>query len=275
MKEYLCSVKDQIHMLLLRRVAVLKLLPREELDQWHHRLSHVDDAPLLLIDVGGVNNDPLQAVKGQRLWEKELAKTTEQGHGGITRDIVPFSIRSIRRWGVPTAIPVRCFWRKETCSSTLKCLANCRTTAISNLPLFFPSHRYRNLPTWQLSSSLIQTSSKLWQSSVSTIIPRKEPNSRHKNIPDQIRSTQTRARHDQRVRRPVLLGRLSQLGRILRELFQELWQVVLVPGLLEGSSVLDGVACASTCQHYSLFLPSHSSLPFSFLPFKDLHSPEM
>lgn len=102
MKEYLplCSVKDQIHMLLLGRVAVLKLLPREELDQWHHRLPHISDAPLLLIDVGSVHNDPLQAVKRQRLWLDELAKT-EKAHGLGTGKagtaIVPFSIRSIRR----------------------------------------------------------------------------------------------------------------------------------------------------------------------------------
>ena len=54
-------------MLLIRDVAVLKLLPREKLDQWHHGLSHVNDAPLLLIDVGSVHNDPLQAVKRQGL----------------------------------------------------------------------------------------------------------------------------------------------------------------------------------------------------------------
>ena len=155
-------------MLLLRRVAVLELLPRQELDQWHHRLSHVNDAPLLLINVGSVHNDSLQAVKRQRLW-KELAKQRSKRMDQMTKDIVPFSIRSIRRWGVPTAIPVRLFLRKETCSSTLKCLANCRTILISYWSFFFPSHRrdhgHGNLPTWQPSCSLFQTSSKICHSS--------------------------------------------------------------------------------------------------------------
>lgn len=69
-------------MLLLRRVAVLKLLPREELDQWHHRLPHISDAPLLLVDVGSVHNDPLQALKRQRLWSDELAKNRESALTG-------------------------------------------------------------------------------------------------------------------------------------------------------------------------------------------------
>jgi hypothetical protein len=68
----------------------------------------------------GVHNDPLQVFERQSIWEQVSKGGTFLG----ARRYVPFSIRSIRRCGVPTAIPVRFFWRNETCSSSLKCFAN-------------------------------------------------------------------------------------------------------------------------------------------------------
>lgn len=108
-------------MLLRGCVPVLQLRLRQQLHQGHHGFPHIDDAPLLRVDVRCIHHQPLQAGKRQRPWDPVS--------GGCKEDDelwLPFSIRSIKRCGVPTAMPVLFFWRKETCSSTLKCLANCK-----------------------------------------------------------------------------------------------------------------------------------------------------
>lgn len=54
-------VKDQINVTLLARESLLQALLREQLHQWHERVPHVRDAPFLLVDVGSVHHQPLQA----------------------------------------------------------------------------------------------------------------------------------------------------------------------------------------------------------------------
>lgn len=58
-------IEQQGQWLLLIAVSVLELLPRQEPCKWHHGVLHVHDAPLLLVNVRGINDQALQLVQRQ------------------------------------------------------------------------------------------------------------------------------------------------------------------------------------------------------------------
>lgn len=51
------SIEQQVKWLLLVRVPVLELLPRQPFGKWHHSVLHVHDTSLLLVDVRSVNDN--------------------------------------------------------------------------------------------------------------------------------------------------------------------------------------------------------------------------
>ena len=59
------SIEKQRQRLLLIGISILEFLPRKEFCKRHHGVLHVHDASLLLVDVGGINNQALQLVQGQ------------------------------------------------------------------------------------------------------------------------------------------------------------------------------------------------------------------
>ncbi len=114
---------------------------------------------------------------------------------------LPFSIRSIRRCGVPTAIPVRVFWRKETCSSSLKCLANC---AVCQPP-----------------SPVFDSCTLSYQLGYGAAFLLELPDGS-----DEVCRAQAGARHDDGVWRAALLGGLVELPCFPGECLEEVWQVL-------------------------------------------------
>lgn len=66
-KRYL--IEYQINMLLRGGVPVLQLRLRQQLHQGHHGFPHINDAPLLRVDVRCIHHQPLQAGKRQRPWD--------------------------------------------------------------------------------------------------------------------------------------------------------------------------------------------------------------
>lgn len=55
-------VEHQVKGLLLVAVSVLELLPRKKPCKRHHRVFHVHDASLLLVNVRGIDDQALQLI---------------------------------------------------------------------------------------------------------------------------------------------------------------------------------------------------------------------
>lgn len=60
--------KQQRQRLLFIGVSVLKFFLGKEFRKWHHRILHVHDAALLLVNVGSVNDDTMQTFQRQSTW---------------------------------------------------------------------------------------------------------------------------------------------------------------------------------------------------------------
>lgn len=58
-------IKEQRQRLLLVGISILELLPRKESCKRHHCVLHIHDASLLLVNVGGIDDQALQLVQLQ------------------------------------------------------------------------------------------------------------------------------------------------------------------------------------------------------------------
>ena len=59
------SIEKQVQWLFGIRVSLLELRPRQPARERHHGVLHVQHAPLLLVDMRRVNDQPLETIERQ------------------------------------------------------------------------------------------------------------------------------------------------------------------------------------------------------------------
>lgn len=152
-------------------------------------------------------------------------------------------MRSIKRAGVPTPIPILYLLRNSTCSSTFMCLANCGNVSFRNAVIL--PRRTKRGGAYQFTDSAF-LAGEFSDSPVSGQwrVPKADVQF-GTTVPGNVGSPEASSCNNEGMWRSLPLGRLHQFLGACRESFQEIRILVQSPRLLPRCCIPDGTGCTS------------------------------